>query len=138
MSDADALVVFGITGDLAKKMTLRSLYRLEQRRLLKHPVVGVAVNDWRVEHLREHAHESIVATGETIDEDVFKRFAEDWVGFLKVYSSWGIDIQVDLTSVDPGQGVPTGGGGFSPFGPGGGFPGAGGPGGRPAQPGLLP
>ena len=27
----DALVVFGITGDLAKKMTLRSLYRLERR-----------------------------------------------------------------------------------------------------------
>jgi hypothetical protein len=64
-----------------------------------------------------------------INKDEFKRFAEDWVGFLKVYSSWGIDIQVDLTSVDPGQGVPTGGGGFSPFGPGGGFPGAGGPGG---------
>ena len=31
---ADALVVFGITGDLAKKMTLRSLYRLERRGLL--------------------------------------------------------------------------------------------------------
>ena len=32
--EADALVVFGITGDLAKKMTFRSLYRLEQRGLL--------------------------------------------------------------------------------------------------------
>ena len=32
--DADALVVFGITGDLARKMTFRSLYRLERRRLL--------------------------------------------------------------------------------------------------------
>ena len=31
---ADALVVFGITGDLERKMTLRSLYRLEQRGLL--------------------------------------------------------------------------------------------------------
>ena len=27
----DALVVFGITGDLARKMTFRSLYRLEKR-----------------------------------------------------------------------------------------------------------
>ncbi len=72
---ADALVVFGITGDLAKKMTLRSLYRLEQRRLLTCPVVGVAVDDWTVEHLRDHAHRSIEDTGETIDESVFDRFA---------------------------------------------------------------
>ena len=31
---ADVLVVFGITGDLAKVMTFRSLYRLERRGLL--------------------------------------------------------------------------------------------------------
>jgi hypothetical protein len=31
---ADALVVFGITGDLAKKQTLRALYRLEARHRL--------------------------------------------------------------------------------------------------------
>ena len=54
---ADVLVVFGITGDLAKVMTFRSLYRLEQRGLLDCPIVGVAVNDWTVEHLREHARE---------------------------------------------------------------------------------
>ena len=35
--EADALVIFGITGDLARKMTFRSLYRLEQRGLLKVP-----------------------------------------------------------------------------------------------------
>jgi glucose-6-phosphate 1-dehydrogenase len=73
---ADALIVFGITGDLAKKMTLRSLYRLERRGLLKVPVIGVAVDDWSVEKLREHAREAIAATGETIDEDVFSRFAK--------------------------------------------------------------
>ena len=39
---ADVLVIFGITGDLAKKMTLRSLYRLEARGLLNCPIVGVA------------------------------------------------------------------------------------------------
>ena len=33
----DALVVFGITGDLARKMTFRSLYRLERRGLLGCP-----------------------------------------------------------------------------------------------------
>jgi len=72
---ADVLVIFGITGDLAKKMTLRSLYRLESRGLLDCPIVGVAVEDWTVERLREHARESIEAAGETIDETVFERLA---------------------------------------------------------------
>jgi glucose-6-phosphate 1-dehydrogenase len=76
MKTADALVVFGITGDLAKKMTFRSLYRLERRELLRCPVVGVAVDDWSVEQLRDHARQSIEATGEEIDNQVFARFAE--------------------------------------------------------------
>ena len=37
---ADVLVVFGITGDLARVMTFRSLYRLEARGLLDCPIVG--------------------------------------------------------------------------------------------------
>ena len=72
---ADALVVFGITGDLARKMTFRSLYRLERRGLLDVPVVGVAVDDMSDEQLRERARESIEQTGESFDEDVFSRFA---------------------------------------------------------------
>ena len=73
---ADVLVVFGITGDLAKVMTFRSLYRLEQRGLLDCPIVGVAVDDWTVDHLRERARESIVGTGEKLDAAVFDRFAK--------------------------------------------------------------
>jgi glucose-6-phosphate 1-dehydrogenase len=72
---ADALVVFGITGDLARKMTFRSLYRLERRGLLDLPVIGVAVEDWKVEQLIDRARTSIKETGEEIDEEVFKRFA---------------------------------------------------------------
>ena len=55
---ADVLVVFGITGDLAKVMTFRSLYRLEQRRLLDCPIVGVAFDDWTVEQLRANGRAS--------------------------------------------------------------------------------
>ena len=72
---ADVLVVFGITGDLAKVMTFRSLYRLERRGLLDCPIVGVAVDDWSVDDLRKRARDSIEGTGETIDENVFERFA---------------------------------------------------------------
>jgi len=73
--DADVLAIFGITGDLAKVMTFRSLYRLEQRGLLNCPIVGVAGDDWTLEHLREHARECIEGTGESLDEAVFERFA---------------------------------------------------------------
>jgi glucose-6-phosphate 1-dehydrogenase len=72
---ADRLVVFGITGDLAKVMTFRSLYRLERSGLLDCPILGVAVDDWSVDQLVERARESIVGTGEQLDEDVFRRFA---------------------------------------------------------------
>ena len=73
---ADVFVVFGITGDLAKVMTFRSLYRLEARGLLDCPIVGVAVDDWTVDQLVERARTSIEGTGEKIDEEVFNRFAE--------------------------------------------------------------
>ena len=73
--NADALVIFGISGDLARVMTFRSLYRLERRGLLDCPIHGVAVDDWSVEDLREHARAAIVATGEPLDEAVFERLA---------------------------------------------------------------
>jgi glucose-6-phosphate 1-dehydrogenase len=72
---ADVFVIFGITGDLAKVMTFRSLYRLEQRGLLDCPIVGVAVDDWTVDQLRERARESIVGTGESLDTTIFDRLA---------------------------------------------------------------
>ena len=50
---ADVLVVFGITGDLARVMTFHSLYRLEARGLLDCPIVGVAVDDWTDDQLKD-------------------------------------------------------------------------------------
>jgi len=73
---ADVLAIFGISGDLAKKMTFRALYRLEAREKLSCPIVGVAIDDWDDEQLRDHARESIAATVEDPDEDVFGRLAE--------------------------------------------------------------
>ena len=72
---ADVLVVFGITGDLAKVMTFRSLYRLERRGLLDCPIVGVAVDDWSVDDLKERARTSIAGTGEPLDDAIFERLA---------------------------------------------------------------
>src|SRR5215213_10366820 len=72
---ADVLTIFGITGDLARKMTFRALYRLERREKLDCPIVGVAIDDWSAEQLREHAREAIAETIEDPDEDVFARLA---------------------------------------------------------------
>jgi glucose-6-phosphate 1-dehydrogenase len=74
-NSADVLTIFGITGDLAKKMTFRALYRLEARGKLDCPIVGVAIDDWDIEKLREHAREAIAATVTDPDEDVFARLA---------------------------------------------------------------
>ena len=72
---ADVLVVFGITGDLARVMTFRSLYRLERDGRLSFPIVGVAVDDWTRDQLIERARASILGTGEELDPAVFERFA---------------------------------------------------------------
>jgi glucose-6-phosphate 1-dehydrogenase len=76
MRAGDAFVIFGITGDLARKMTFRSLYRLEQRELLDCPIVGVAIDAWTVEHLREHARRCIEATTDDVDDKVVDRLAK--------------------------------------------------------------
>src|SRR6188768_4298521 len=74
-ANADVLTIFGISGDLAKKMTFRALYRLEAAGKLDCPIVGVAIDDWSTEQLRQHAHDSIAATVSDPDEDVFSRLA---------------------------------------------------------------
>src|SRR5256885_4453877 len=73
---ADVFVAFGITGDLAKVMTFMSLYRLERRGLIDCPIVGVAVDDWTVDQLKERARDSIEGSGEKLDPKVFERFAD--------------------------------------------------------------
>jgi glucose-6-phosphate 1-dehydrogenase len=72
---ADVLTIFGISGDLARKMTFHALYRLEARGQLDCPIAGVAIDDWDDEKLRAHARDAIAATVEDPDEDVFGRLA---------------------------------------------------------------
>ncbi|MCP2335749.1 glucose-6-phosphate dehydrogenase [Actinomadura rupiterrae] len=72
---ADALALFGITGDLAAKMLFPALYRLTERGILDVPVIGVAYSDMDDEALRKHAHKCISAAVTDFDENVFKKFA---------------------------------------------------------------
>jgi glucose-6-phosphate 1-dehydrogenase len=71
---ADKLVIFGISGDLAKKMTFQSLFRLERRGDITCQIIGVAIDDWSDEDLRAHAEESIRAQVANVDDDVLRSF----------------------------------------------------------------
>jgi glucose-6-phosphate 1-dehydrogenase len=88
----DVLVVFGITGDLARKMTFRALYRLEARRALDFRIIGVARDRWDDDSLREHARKAVADTVEDFDEDTFKRLA---ARFDYVYGDYDDDGTYD-------------------------------------------
>src|SRR5438093_13748757 len=73
---ADALVIFGITGDLARKMTFRALYRLERRGALDSRIIGIARDRWDDDSLREHARSAVAETVHDFDDATFNRLSE--------------------------------------------------------------
>jgi glucose-6-phosphate 1-dehydrogenase len=60
---SDALVLFGVTGDLAYKKVFPALYSMAKRGVLKVPVVGVASSTWNTAQLRKRAAASIRESG---------------------------------------------------------------------------
>src|SRR6476620_607991 len=72
---SDTLVMFGASGDLAKKKLFPAVYRLEKRGLLGVPVIGVAFDDWTTADLVAHARAAIVEDGEEWDQAAFDRLA---------------------------------------------------------------
>jgi glucose-6-phosphate 1-dehydrogenase len=70
---SDALVLFGVTGDLAHKMIFPALYALTKRGALKVPVIGVASSKWNLAQLRSRATDSIRAGGRVSDRPALQR-----------------------------------------------------------------
>ena len=62
-SRSDALVLFGVTGDLAHKMIFPALYAMVKRGDLKVPVIGVAFPNWSLARLRKRVTDSIKRSG---------------------------------------------------------------------------
>jgi glucose-6-phosphate 1-dehydrogenase len=62
-SRSNALVLFGVTGDLAHKMIFPALYALAKRGALKVPVIGVAFPKWSLARLRRRVKDSIERSG---------------------------------------------------------------------------
>jgi glucose-6-phosphate 1-dehydrogenase len=62
-SRSDALVLFGVTGDLAHKKIFPALYAMAKRGTLKVPIVGVASPKWSLTHVLGRVQDSIKQSG---------------------------------------------------------------------------
>jgi glucose-6-phosphate 1-dehydrogenase len=69
----DALVIFGMTGDLAFRQIFPALQRMVQAGDLNVPVVGVAREHWNLEKLRQRARESLEASRDGLDPAAFQK-----------------------------------------------------------------
>ncbi len=69
-------MIFGITGDLARKMTFPALFRLAEHGHLERPVIGVAKDEWSLEQLLEHIRQSLRDSGLRVSKPRFESFAE--------------------------------------------------------------
>src|SRR5215831_9988702 len=76
---SDALVLFGVTGDLAKKKLFPAVYHMVMEGTLPPdaPVVGVSSSNWTDDQLQERARESIASSvgSEPFDADAFNSLA---------------------------------------------------------------
>ena len=71
---SDALVFFGMSGDLAHKKIFPALYAMVKKGELDVPVIGVASSQWTVDDLRNRARDSITEYGGGVDdEDAFEQ-----------------------------------------------------------------
>jgi glucose-6-phosphate 1-dehydrogenase len=74
---SDALVFFGITGDLAYKKIFPALHAMARRGHLDVPVIGVAKSGWTVGQLRERARDSIATHGGGVDAVAFAQLEKE-------------------------------------------------------------
>ena len=73
---SDALVFFGITGDLAYKKIFPALHAMARRGQLNLPVIGVASSDWTRDRLVERARASVEEHGGGVDREAFATLSE--------------------------------------------------------------
>jgi glucose-6-phosphate 1-dehydrogenase len=96
---ADALVLFGATGDLARKKLFSAIYHMAESGTLDMPVVGVARSGWDSERFRAHVATAIGETVQGIDPAVLEALLgrthlvggdySDEVTFAQSWRAWG-------------------------------------------------
>jgi len=71
--DCDAVVLFGVTGDLCYRKIIPALYHLVRHNLLNVPVIGVARQGWKIEQLAQRIRDSLKQFVPSADEAVIGR-----------------------------------------------------------------
>ncbi|MBZ0134082.1 MAG: glucose-6-phosphate dehydrogenase [Rhodocyclaceae bacterium] len=69
---SDALVLFGVTGDLVHKMIFPALYAMAKRGALNVPVIGVASTKFTLAQLKKRAEDSIRTAGKIDDRPALR------------------------------------------------------------------
>jgi len=70
---SDALVLFGVTGDLAQKQIFPALYAMSVRGTINMPVIGVASSAWTTEQLRTAVRTRIEQCHPDLDQSALER-----------------------------------------------------------------
>ena len=78
-AQSDALVLFGVTGDLAHKMIFPALYEMAKRGALRVPVIGVASSQWSLQQLHARVRDSLRQFGGIAD----RRALRDLLSLMK-------------------------------------------------------
>jgi len=72
---SDALVFFGVTGDLAYKKLFPALQAIMKRGHLNVPIIGVARSAWTLEQLRQRVYDSLEKHGGGVDRAAFEKLS---------------------------------------------------------------
>ena len=95
-SRADAVVLFGATGDLVRKKLMPALYQMAKAGRLGVPVIGVARSAWGDARLRNYAREAVEATAVgAVDEVAFGQLAESLTMLVGDYGDYGDSAMYD-------------------------------------------
>lgn len=118
MKRADVLVLFGATGDLAKKKLFPALYEMEEAGELEIPVFAVASSKWSQDQFKATVEKSIrdrnESLGQLVDERVLKNLLDEMqlvVGDYKEPSTFeklnealaGFELPVVYLAIAPGM-----------------------------------
>ena len=118
MKRADVLVLFGATGDLAKKKLFPALYEMEEAGELEIPVFAVASSKWSQDEFKATVEKSIrdrnESLGQIVDERVLKNLLDEMqlvVGDYKEATTFeklhdalaGFDLPVVYLAIAPGM-----------------------------------
>ncbi len=92
---SDSIILFGATGDLARKKLFPALYRLWRHNDIQVPIVGVARRDWSTDDLRNYARTALEEAGEPLADEDVARFLADISYVRGDYNDLGTFERVD-------------------------------------------